>query len=202
LNMRLLGSEKIALTLDGALANLAHLLDAEDYGNVTGADGEKRSHRQYAAICAPYFCHVVHMADAELEEQGVRVRVIHDQVPKFEQVYHDYFSMLKNIKEPQSVGWVSGTYRRNGISRLDDLRFEDSSRVHPLQLADLVCGRVRHAIQTTLRGSNPPPFSKTVLKLLLMMFDQSPRFGRITASEAAKDKLYARIAASMAGHAR
>lgn len=185
------------MTLEGALRNLPQLLEAEDYGRTVGVDGGKRSHRQYAAICAPYFCHAVHMVDGFLEARGARGQVVHDEVPKFEQVYHDYFSMLKSIEKPQSVEWRSGIYRRNGISRLSDLRFKDSSSVLPLQVADLICGRVRHAVQTTLRSKVAPPFSRTVLRLLRLMYGESPVFGKISASEASKSMLHARIVRSL-----
>ncbi len=153
------------------------------------------------------FCHVVRLVDGVLEGAGRRGTVCHDHSPKYESALRTSFGYIK-LLDGGSSRWTSGAYRRNGVTQLDELRFEDSSSSAGLQLADLVVGVVRWTAVQAVRGvqSEFAP-SHLGLQLIARLLGDNPAYARIVASEPAKFALIDALVrgvpggtASRAGH--
>lgn len=183
LQSQLMGWVRIAETLAGAGRCMATIVHWEDCGRLQlpGLGGNR--HYQLASIQVPYFLHVVRLVDGVLEGRSASGDVVHDEMPRFSPVYDWYFRRLRGPSH--GTTWTSGIARREGITNLNNLTFEESTQHSGLQVADVLCAGVRLAFSSTDRSST----QRTLVPLVAPLFESDLRFARISASARTKQRL-------------
>jgi hypothetical protein len=173
----LMGWPLLVNVFAGAAEAAETIVENEDGSRLRGFEGlgQKVRHHQYASILVPDFCHLVRYVDKWLEDGDAYGQVVHDSLPKFQEIYKWYFGTLRKMNG-SSLPVSSGRYRRMGVTRLRRLDFQDSKESFGIQVADILCTGVRLAFCAP-DGSDA---QKLTLRLLEPMYKREPVAGGVT----------------------